>query len=102
VHSTWFEVLSEMGYSGIISFVGMIMYSFLTIFRTTKKLKKDNQIEQYFKVVAIGCALFCFIISMTFLNRLRAEVLYWCVPYTAIAYNIYFLKSEKVNITKKA
>jgi hypothetical protein len=94
VHSTWFEVLSEIGYLGFISFVGMILYSFVTIFRTMKKLKEEKQIEQYFKVLAIGCALSCFVISMTFLNRFRAEILYWCILYTAIAYNIFVLKSD--------
>jgi hypothetical protein len=100
VHSTWFEVLSEIGYPGAISFLGMIIYSFITIFRTTKKLKKENKVEQYFKVVAIGCALLCFTISMTFLDRFRAEILYWCVLFTAIAYNIFCLKSEKLTTTK--
>jgi hypothetical protein len=92
VHSTWFEVLSEIGYLGIFSFSGMIYFSFSTIIKTTKKLKEDNNLEQYFKVVAIGCAMFCFVISMTFLNRFRAEILYWLILYSAIAYNIYYVK----------
>ena len=95
VHSTWFEVLSEIGYLGAISFSGMIFYSFVTIFRTTKVLQAQNKSEQYFKVIAIGCGLFCFVISMTFLNRFRAEILYWLVLYTAVAYNIYVLKSTE-------
>jgi len=97
VHSTWFEVLSEIGYLGILSFTFMILFAFITILRTTKKLKIENRIEPYFKVLAIGCSLFCFVISMTFLNRFRAEILYWCILYTAVAYNIYFLRSINEN-----
>ena len=73
----------------------MIFYSFVTIFRTIKVLQAQNKSEQYFKVIAIGCGLFCFVISMTFLNRFRAEILYWFVLYTACAYNIYVLKSTE-------
>jgi hypothetical protein len=94
VHSTWFEVLTETGYLGLISFTGMILYSFITIFRTMKVLKNQHQIDRYFKVLAIGCGLLCFVISMTFLNRFRAEILYWYIIYSAIAYNIYVLKSD--------
>jgi hypothetical protein len=92
VHSTWFEVLTETGYLGLISFTGMILYSFITIFRTMKVLKHQHQIERYFKVLAIGCGLLCFVISMTFLNRFRAEILYWYILYCAVAYNIYVIK----------
>jgi O-antigen ligase len=92
VHSTWFEVLSEIGYLGLFSFVGMIFYSFSTIVKTAKKLKNEKNIEQYFKVVSIGCALFCFIISMTFLNRFRAEILYWLILFSAVAYNVFYIK----------
>jgi hypothetical protein len=100
VHSTWFEVLTEIGYLGFISFLSMISYSFITLFRTAKKLRNESQIEQYFKVVAIGCALLCFVIAMSFLNRFRAEILYWCILYSATAYNIYFLKNGKENTGK--
>jgi O-antigen ligase len=101
VHSTWFEVLTEIGYLGLAAFSFMIYFSFLTCYRAAKRLKEQNNAERYFKVVAIGCALLCFVVSMTFLNRLRAEMLYWCVLFTAIAYNIYVLKDPTKQITSK-
>lgn len=93
VHSTWFEVLTEIGYLGAFAFCGMIYYSFYTMMKTARKLKESHSPEKYFKVVAINCALLSFVVIMTFLNRLRAEILYWCILYTATAYNVYVLKA---------
>jgi O-antigen ligase len=100
VHSTWFEALSELGYPGFIALIAMIVSCFITMSKTRKVLRDRNQIDEYFKIRAIEGALLAFIIAMTFLNRLRADVLYWCVLYSACAYNIYVLKryeSKSVN-----
>lgn len=92
VHSTWFEALSELGYPGFIALIAMIVSSFMTMSKTRKVLRDRNQIEEFFKVRAIEGALLAFIITMTFINRLRADVLYWCILYSACAYNIYVIK----------
>jgi hypothetical protein len=94
VHSTWFEALSEIGYFGLFSLVMMLFYCAKTTQHCKRRLKMDHQVDQYFKVIALQCALIAFMVSMTFMNRLRAEILYWCVMYTAIAYNIYILKKQ--------
>jgi hypothetical protein len=101
VHSTWFEVLTEIGYLGFLTFFGMIYYSFITCYRASRRLKHLKDAERYFKVIAINCALLCFVVSMTFLNRLRAEILYWCILYTAVAYNFYVLKPRNNNEVSK-
>ncbi len=92
VHSTWFEALSEIGYPGLLTLIMMIYMSF----RTTKKCKKQLQAigdtDTYFKIIAIEATFIAFIVAMTFMNRMRAEILYWCVLFTACAYNIYVLK----------
>ncbi|MEQ3660124.1 MAG: O-antigen ligase family protein [Glaciecola sp.] len=94
VHSTWFEVLTEIGYLGLISFIGMIYFSFATLFRAARQMKLEKRHNEYFKVIIIGCCLLCFVISMTFLNRFRAEILYWCILFSAIAYNLFVLKND--------
>jgi hypothetical protein len=35
-----------------------------------------------------------FLFTMTFLNRFRAEILYWLVLFSALALNIYYLKEN--------
>jgi hypothetical protein len=101
VHSTWFEVLAEIGYLGMISFILTILSSFIVTIKTVLLLNKKQLIMQYYKAIAIGCALLCFAISMTFLNRFRAEILYWCILFSAISYNIFYIKiNEIVGIEK--
>lgn len=95
VHSTWFEALTEIGYAGFLAFIGLIIYCLLTLQKAANVLKHNRDADNYFKVIAIQSSFLCFIIIMTFLNRLRAEILYWLILYSAVAYNIFVLKVEQ-------
>jgi hypothetical protein len=95
VHSTWFETLSEIGYPGIFSFVMMLFSAYLTTQKAKEKVKNLKNVDDFFKILTIQCALLTFVIAMTFINRLRSEILYWLVMYTACIYNIYVLKPQK-------
>lgn len=97
VHSAWLEALSEAGYLGLVAFILMIYSSYRALAICKKVLRKDNRADEYFKVIAIQAALLSFIVSMTFINRMRAEVLYWLILYAACAYNIYVLKTQSGN-----
>jgi len=94
VHSTWFEALSEIGYIGLVALIAMLYCCYSTNRKCMRKLRQQNRVDEYFKVRAIEAALICFIITMTFLNRMRAEVLYWLILYCACAYNIYVLRNS--------
>lgn len=94
VHSTWFEALSEVGYLGLLLFILMLYFSFKTTQKCKRLLKEKKEVDEYFKVVAIQCALIAFIVAMTFLNRMRAEVLHWCILFSAIAYQLYVLNHK--------
>lgn len=94
VHSTWFETLTEVGYLGLLAFILMLYSAYRTLVLCKKELQETNQVDEYFKVIAIQAAFLAFIIAMSFLNRMRAEILYWLILYTACAYNIYVLKAQ--------
>lgn len=97
VHSTWMETLSEVGYLGLFVFI-MLMYSTHSSLQQCKKvLRNENRVDEYFKIIAIQAAFLSFLIAMTFLNRMRAEILYWIILYAAIAYNVYVLKPSSSN-----
>ena len=98
VHSTWFEALSEVGYLGLIFFVSMITTSLLTLSKVKKRLSIDAMYAEHWKMTAIQASIITFAISMTFMNRMRAEILYWLILYSACAYNLYVLNGAK-NIT---
>ncbi|OZG73429.1 hypothetical protein BTA51_10410 [Hahella sp. CCB-MM4] len=95
VHSSWFEALSEIGYPGLIGLIMMLVVVWRTLNLCKKELRKRNHVDEYFKIVALQAACIAFLLAMTFINRLRAEVLYWLVLFSACAYNLYVLKKCK-------
>jgi hypothetical protein len=92
VHSSWFEALSEIGYLGLFALIMMTLACIRTYKLCKKKLFEDKMVDYYFLVIALEASLISYLISMCFLNRLRAEVLYWCILYSAIAYNLFVLQ----------
>lgn len=101
VHSSWFEALTETGYLGLFCLVAMLFSSFKSTKQCKLALFQLHDVDKYFKIVAIEAALLAFIVAMSFMNRFRAEILYWCVLFTACAFNIYVLKVTK-NIGESA
>ncbi len=94
VHSSWFQSLGELGWPGPILFLGML-YSCYRISRRTKQhLIAQNRIDEYFKMLAIEAALVCFLAAATFINRFRAEILYWLIMFLACATNVYYLQTR--------
>ena len=105
VHSTWFETLTEIGYVGLFALIMMLYACYRTSNITKRALKERVDVDNYFKVIALQCALLAFVVAMTFMNRMRAEILYWCVLFIACAYNIYVVRytanQEKASVVKK-
>lgn len=95
VHSTWFETLTEVGYLGLLAFVAMLISSWRCINKVKVYLKENNEVDEYFKMIAVQSSLIAFLIAMTFLNRMRAEILYWLVMFCSVAYNVYYVKAKK-------
>ena len=95
VHSSWFEVLTETGYLGLILFCALIYSCFRALRQCELNLREIGDHDNYFKVIALKAALLSFLVAMSFMNRARAEILYWLVLYTACAYNIYVINGAK-------
>lgn len=98
VHSTWFQALTEWGYLGITVFIVMLISCFRALRRCRQVLVERNDIDNYFKMVALESGFLAYIVGMTFINLLTSEVLYWQVLYSACAYNIFVVLAEKENI----
>jgi len=93
VHSTWFEALTEIGYLGLLLLILMVYSSFRTTRKCISILREKGDFGNYFKIISLEAALISFLVAMSFMNRFRAEILYWLILYTACAYNIYVIKS---------
>lgn len=94
VHSSWFEALTDVGYPGLFFLIMIVMSTFGALRRSRKEVLKSGAIGLYFKLIAIEGAFVAFLISMSFLNRSRAEVFYWIVLFACCAYNIYVVRSR--------
>lgn len=104
VHSSWFQLLSELGWSGpVVMF--FLIFSLLKMSRKAKKyVVANDDYGAYFKILAIECALVAYFVAATFIDRIRAEVFWWMVLFVMIATNVYYLKfhpENKVGGTKK-
>lgn len=92
VHSMWMQGLTEIGWLGLLCLV-IMLFSLWRLSRKAKKwLLEQGENSAYFKVLALECALFGYLVAGSFINRFRAEILYWMIVLLAIGINIYFLQ----------
>ncbi|SOB75152.1 O-antigen ligase [Marinobacter sp. LV10R510-11A] len=92
-HSTWFQILSEIGWLGFFVLLALLI-STLNLSRKTKRyLVNIEHYDAYFKMLALEGALLSFLITASFIDRGRSEMLYWLILFIAVASNIYYLRS---------
>lgn len=95
VHSLWFQGLSEIGWHGMAAF-GLMMLALVLTSRKAKKFvleQKDYKI--YFRILALECALLGYLAAGSFINRFRAEILYWMILFLMVGIKIYYLNPRK-------
>jgi O-antigen ligase len=95
MHSTWFQSLAEMGYPGPILLVCLLIVSFRMTWRIKKSFESETSSYNYFLIVAIEGAFLTFIVAMSFIDRMRAEELYWFILFVSSAYSLFYLKQIK-------
>jgi len=92
VHSMWFQALGEVGWIGLFIFLGML-YSLWRISSKTKQfLIAKEDYAAYFKLLALECALLGYMAAASFINRFRAEILYWFILFLAVGVKLYYLQ----------
>ncbi|WP_298447399.1 O-antigen ligase family protein [uncultured Marinobacter sp.] len=92
VHSTWFQALAEIGWLGFLIFLALLVSTYRVSRRTKQHLIRKENYDAYFKILALEGALLSFIVAASFINRTRAEVLYWLILFIAVASNIYYFR----------
>ncbi|AOY87505.1 polymerase [Marinobacter salinus] len=102
VHSIWFQALSELGWHGLLIFLAML----ISLYRMSKKAKTfvlDNkEYEKYFHLLALECAVLGYLVTSTFINQLRAEILYWMILFLAVAIKVYYLHPQSVTVSARS
>ncbi|GAB5415413.1 MAG: O-antigen ligase family protein [Congregibacter sp.] len=90
-HSSWFQTLTEVGYPGFALFAGMLGFVGLGLGKARKQMVLNGDNRGFFVVVGVQSACLAYLVAMTFIDRMRAEALYWLVLMGAAAYQIYFV-----------
>ncbi|MCK7548612.1 O-antigen ligase family protein [Marinobacter koreensis] len=102
VHSSWFQGLSEIGWLGI----GIFFIFLASLYKISRKAKQwvieNGNSESYFHLLALECAFISYLIPATFINRFRAEILYWMILFLLIGIKVYFLQPRKKAIEDKS
>jgi hypothetical protein len=92
VHSLWFQGLTEVGWHGLAFFLFMLWSVYRISRLARKRLLAAEKRTTYFKVLALECALFGFLVAGTFTNQFRSEILYWMILLVAVAGKVYYLQ----------
>jgi probable O-glycosylation ligase (exosortase A-associated) len=90
VHSTWFGVLSEMGYPGLMLLVSIILVSLQTCRRVrvgSKKRKDLRDLELY--AIALQTSFVAYCVGMSFLNGQYVEMFWHYVGLTVALERVY-------------
>lgn len=98
VHSSWFSTIAEVGFTGLFVLVAVIFSSFVALKKCKVGLLERKAAQDYYLIIAIEGALITYMAAMTFLDRHRAEILYWLIMFSMCAYNIYVKKAAEVEI----
>ena len=88
VHSTWLEVLTEAGYLGLFLFGMMLLASWRQLSAVKRTAVIQGHIQHYYLGCALQAALISFLVAMSFIDRMRAEVLYWLILFAACAHAV--------------
>jgi hypothetical protein len=91
-HSTWFQILSEIGWPGLFFLLALLISTFKLSRNTKQHLINVENYDAYFKMLALEGALLSFLVAASFIDRARSEMLYWLILFIAIASNIYYLR----------
>ena len=101
VHSSWFQLLAELGWSGPI----ILFFILLSLLRTSSAAKKfvveRGDYRAYFKLIALESAMIAYFVAATFIDRIRAEVFWWSILFLMMASNVYYLKYQKNKKVRK-
>ena len=77
VHSTWFGMLAENGYPGLLLLLGLIVYSFVTAGRMIRETSADPEFHRVNAMArALQGSLVAFVVGGSFLNGQYSELLW--------------------------
>jgi probable O-glycosylation ligase (exosortase A-associated) len=88
VHSTYFQVLAEYGYLGLMLLSCLLLSNYTTLKKLRKQFWQNGDKVLYWQTVSIEASFVSYLIGIMFLDKLYAVVFYWLMVIIACFYNI--------------
>jgi hypothetical protein len=89
VHSLWFQALSEIGWHGFTFFILLLISIKRQVNKAKAYLIANKNYQLYYLGIALEGGTLAFLVSGSFINVFRVQMLYWvmlfCVCYSVIA-----------------
>ena len=98
VHSTWFEILTDFGYQGIVLYILYLLFGFLELRKTRVALRARGDDFRVYQSFALEAALIAFMIPASFISSFFVEFGYWPMMFIAMFYNINYLQPQGVPV----
>lgn len=100
VHSTWFEVLSESGYQGLLVFLGFVSSSFVLGIKVRRHLRAIGDSYHLLQCISLESAFLALLVAISFINYFHGELLYWLPMHIAAFANIHYFKAQNLQYGK--
>jgi probable O-glycosylation ligase (exosortase A-associated) len=102
VHSIWFQALSEVGWHGFTFFILLLISIKRHLNKAKSYLIAEKNYRIYYLGIALEGAMLAFLVSGSFINVFRVQMLYWLMLF-CICYSVTVLnnKDKKLNLIKE-
>jgi O-antigen ligase len=85
VHSIWFQALTEIGWIGAMAFLALLATLYFKLQTTKRKLGQAGELDHYYMLTALQAGTIGFLVSSSFINMFRVQVLFWLVVFAMAA-----------------
>ncbi len=96
-HSMWFQCLGEVGWFGLLTFILVLLSSFSLSRKVKKHLVLLDEVNAYFRVIAVEAAFISYLVASTFIDQVRTELIYWFIIFIACLGNIHIFRESNLN-----
>jgi len=95
VHSIWFQALAEVGWLGVTLFIAVIISSLRSIRAIKKKCLENDDLSTFYLSQALFSAFIGLLITSSFINQFRVQIIYWCILFVSCLYSIVVINDMK-------
>jgi len=94
VHSIWFQALSEVGWLGFFVFLMLMLSAFYSLIKIKKQCVESEDLPTFYLAHALFSSFVGLLVTSSFINQFRVQVLYWFILYIASLYSIVVINNN--------